>query len=108
MSRPVGQRVSDNAVLPKKTMRLLRHIQSRQSNSRLTPAAGVNPTRPKRNYLPLESERKKAITLTLSSTDASPPYGFMLLPGTISSGFAMKRLSFASSQMKSAFFIALE
>ena len=58
----MGQRLSDNAVLPKKTMWLLRHIQSRQSNSRLTPAAGVNPTRPKRNYLPLESERKKAIT----------------------------------------------
>ena len=61
-----------------------------------------------RHYLPLESERKKAITLTLSSADASPPYGFMLLPGTISSGFAMKRFSFASSQMKSAPFIALE
>jgi hypothetical protein len=32
----------------------------------------------------------------------------MLLPGTTSSGFAMKRSSFSSSQTKSASFIALE
>jgi hypothetical protein len=28
---------------------------------------------------------RKAINLVRSSADASPPYGFMLLPGTISS-----------------------
>ena len=54
------------------------------------------------------SDCKKAMTLALLSADASPPYGFMLLPGTISSGFAMKRSSFASFQTKSAPFIALE
>jgi len=59
-------------------------------------------------YSPVPSESKKLITLALSSADASPPYGFILLPGTISSGLAMKRFSFASSQTKSALFIALE
>ena len=44
----------------------------------------------------------------LSSLDERPPYGFMLLPGTTSSGFAMKRSSFSSSQTKPASFIALE
>jgi hypothetical protein len=29
-----------------------------------------------------------AITFFLSSVDARPPYGFMLLPGTTASGFA--------------------
>ena len=51
---------------------------------------------------------KKAINLARSSADASPPYGFMLLPGTTSSGFAMKLSSFSLSQTKSAPFIALE
>jgi hypothetical protein len=46
--------------------------------------------------------------LALSSADASPPYGFMLLPGTSSSGFAMKRSSFSSSHTKSAPFSAPE
>jgi hypothetical protein len=32
--------------------------------------------------------------LVRSSADASPPYGFMLLPRTTSSGFAMKLSSF--------------
>ena len=45
---------------------------------------------------------KKAINLARSSADASPPYGFMLLPGTTSSGFAMKLSSFSLSQTKSA------
>jgi hypothetical protein len=35
-------------------------------------------------------------------------YGFMLLPGTTSSGFAMKLSSFPVSHTKSAPFIALE
>jgi hypothetical protein len=60
------------------------------------------------NYSPVESDRRKEVTLALSSADASPLYGFILLPGTISSGFAMKRFSFASSQTKPALFIALE
>ena len=51
---------------------------------------------------------KKAINLVRSSADASPPYGFMLLPGTTSSGFAMKLSSFSLSHTKSAPFIALE
>src|SRR5580704_5050539 len=51
---------------------------------------------------------KKAINLVRSSADASPPYGFMLLPGTTSSGFAMKLSSFPVSHTKSAPFIALE
>ena len=38
----------------------------------------------------------------LSSPDARPPYGFMLLPGTTSSGFAMKRSSFSSSFLTKA------
>ena len=46
--------------------------------------------------------------LALSSLDASPPYGFILLPGTNSSGFAMKRSSFSLSHTKSAPCIALE
>ena len=44
----------------------------------------------------------------LSSLEARPAYGFMLLPGTTSSGFAMKRSSFCSSQTKPASFIAPE
>ena len=100
----------------KEHVRRRRATQEKLCASCVTSKAG-NPTvfsrRPlasshQRHYLPLESERKKATTLTLSTADASPPYGFMLLPGTISSGFAMKRFSFASSQMKSAPFIALE
>ena len=51
---------------------------------------------------------KKAINLVRSSADASPPYGFMLLPGTTSSGLAMKLSSFSLSHTKSAPFIALE
>ena len=51
---------------------------------------------------------KNAISLLRSSADASPPYGFILLPGTTSSGFAMKLLSFSSSHTKSAPFMALE
>ena len=51
---------------------------------------------------------RKAMIFALSSLDARPPYGFMLLPGMTSSGFAMKRSSFSSSQTKSASFIALE
>jgi hypothetical protein len=57
-------------------------------------AAGVS-HKTKWNYSPLVSDCKKAITLARSSADASPPYGFMLLPSTISSGPAMKRFSFA-------------
>jgi hypothetical protein len=53
-------------------------------------------------------DSKRAITLALSSADASPLNGFILFPGTICSGLAMKRSSFSSSQMKSAPFIALE
>jgi hypothetical protein len=51
---------------------------------------------------------KKVINLVRSSADASPPYGFMLLPGATSSGFAMKPSSFSLSHTKSAPFIALE
>ena len=51
---------------------------------------------------------KKVINLVRSSADASPPYGFMLLPGTTSSGFAMKPSSFSLFHTKSAPFIALE
>ena len=36
-------------------------------------------------------DSKNIITLARSSADVSPPYGFMLLPGTTSSGVAMKR-----------------
>jgi len=34
-------------------------------------------------------DSKNVITLARSSADVSPPYGFMLLPGTTSSGFAI-------------------
>src|SRR5260370_22950807 len=53
-------------------------------------------------------DSKNTITLARASADVSPPYGFMLLPGTTSSGFAMKRSSFSLSHTKSAPFIALE
>jgi hypothetical protein len=53
-------------------------------------------------------DSKNVITLARSSADVSPPYGFMLLPGTTSSGFAMKRSSFSLSHTKSAPFMALE
>jgi hypothetical protein len=53
-------------------------------------------------------DSKNTITLARSSADVSPPYGFMLLPGTTSSGFAMKRSSFSLSHTKSAPFMALE
>ena len=36
------------------------------------------------NYSPVESDRRKEVTLALSSADATPLYGFILLPGTIS------------------------
>jgi hypothetical protein len=49
---------------------------------------------------------KNAISLLRSSADASPPYGFILLPGTTSSGFAMKLSSFSLSHTKSAPFMA--
>src|SRR5262245_40852631 len=51
---------------------------------------------------------RNAISLPRSSADVRPPYGFMLLPGTTSSGFAMKLSSFSLSHTKSAPFIALE
>jgi hypothetical protein len=54
------------------------------------------------------SDTKKAITLALSSAEASPLNGFILFPGTICSGLAMKLSNFALSQVKSAFLIALE
>jgi hypothetical protein len=57
---------------------------------------------------PLETDCRKAMTFFLSSVDARPLYGFMLLPGTTSSGLAMKCSSFSSSQTKPAGFIALE
>ena len=53
-------------------------------------------------------DSRNTITLARSSADVSPPYGFMLLPGTTSSGFAMKRSSFSLSHTKSAPFMALE
>ena len=53
-------------------------------------------------------DSRNAITLARSSADVSPPNGFMLLPGTTSSGFAMKRSSFSLSHTKSAPFMALE
>jgi hypothetical protein len=53
-------------------------------------------------------DSKNTITLARSSADVSPPYGFMLLPGTTSSGFAMNRSSFSLSHTKSAPFMALE
>src|SRR5262249_20770486 len=53
-------------------------------------------------------DSKNTITLARSSADVSPPYGFMLLPGTTSSGFAMKRSSIFLSHTKSAPFMALE
>jgi hypothetical protein len=51
---------------------------------------------------------RNAISLLRSSTDASPPYCFILLPGTTSSGFAMKLSSFSLSHTKSAPFMPLE
>src|SRR5215467_15396256 len=53
-------------------------------------------------------DSKNTITLARSSADVSPPYGFMLLPGTTSSSFAMKRSSFSLSHTNSAPFMALE
>jgi hypothetical protein len=53
-------------------------------------------------------DTKKVITLALSSADASPLNGFILFPGTICSGLAMKLSNFALSQVKPAPFIALE
>jgi hypothetical protein len=53
-------------------------------------------------------DSKNTIILARSSADVSPPYGFMLLPGTTSSGFAMNRSSFPLSHTKSAPFMALE
>ena len=53
-------------------------------------------------------DSKNAITLARSSAEVSPPYGFMLLPGTTSSGFALKRSSFSLSHTNSAPFMALE
>ena len=53
-------------------------------------------------------DSRNTITLARSSADVIPPYGFMLLPGTTSSGFAMKRSSFSLSHTKSAPFMALE
>src|SRR5206468_12272958 len=53
-------------------------------------------------------DSKNTITLARSSADVSPPYGFMLLPGTTASGFAMTRYSFSLSHTKSAPFMALE
>ena len=53
-------------------------------------------------------DSRNTITLARSTADVSPPYGFMLLPGTTSSGFAMKRSSFSLSHTKSAPFMALE
>jgi hypothetical protein len=53
-------------------------------------------------------DSKNTIILTRSSADVSPPYGFMLWPGTTSSGFAMNRSSFSLSHTKSAPFMALE
>ena len=103
-SKERSQRLSDDAVIPKKMCACYVTSKSRQPNSRLTPA-GVNPPTP---LLTLESDRRKEVTLALSSADPSPLYGFILLPGTISSGFAMKRFSIASSQTKPALFIALE
>ena len=87
-------------------VRCLMHAQASvtvPANQRRPPEDKSQP-----NYSPVVSDRRKASILALSSADASPPYGFILLPGTISSGLAMKRFSFASSQMKSALFIALE
>jgi hypothetical protein len=51
---------------------------------------------------------KKSTTLALSADEARPPYGFILLPFTTASGFAMKRSSVALSQTKSALCMALE
>jgi len=59
-------------------------------------------------FSPVAPDTKKAITLALSSADASPLNGFILFPGTICSGFAMKPSNFALSQMKPAPFMALE
>jgi hypothetical protein len=53
-------------------------------------------------------ESKKAATFFASSPDRSPLYGFILLPGTTSSGLAIKRASFVSSQIKPASFMATE
>ena len=53
-------------------------------------------------------DSKNTIILARSSADVSPPYGFMLLPGRTSSGFAMNRSSFSLSHTKSAPFMALE
>jgi hypothetical protein len=79
--------------------RTLRRQQVRQSLAR---------TQWKQRGPSIGGDCKKAINLVPSSADASPPYGFMLLPGTTSSGFAMKLSSFSLSQTKSAPFIALE
>jgi DNA-binding transcriptional LysR family regulator len=53
-------------------------------------------------------DSKNTIILARSSADVSPPYGFMLWPGTTSSGFAMNLSSFSLSHTKSAPFMALE
>src|SRR5438445_7883861 len=50
-------------------------------------------------------DSKNTITLARSSADVSPPYGLMLLPGTTSSGFAMKQSSFSLSHTKSVPFM---
>jgi hypothetical protein len=55
-------------------------------NSRLIAAVDVIG----RNYLPVVSDWKKEITFILSSADFSPPYGFILLQGTVSSGLVIK------------------
>src|SRR5262245_4273395 len=51
---------------------------------------------------------RKPMIFFRSSLDERPPYGFMLLPGTTSSGLAIKRSSFSSFQTKPASFMALE
>jgi hypothetical protein len=71
--------------------------------------AGCNPFQGSETTAQLvASDSKNTITLARSSADVSPPYGFMLLPGTTSSGVAMKRSSFSLSHTKSAPFMALE
>src|SRR5262245_27011851 len=54
------------------------------------------------------SDSKSTITLARSSADVSSPYGFMLLPGTTSSGVAMKGSSLSLSHTKSAPIMAPE
>src|SRR5262249_56066905 len=56
----------------------------------------------------LVSDSKNTITLARSSADVSPPYGFMLLPGTTSSGVPLKRSRFSFSHTTSPPFMALE